>query len=198
MRGRAAQAITLRQSSPRTVGLKNKYLPPLIHPFFQDCKPKDTFSYHVSLMACLSWEKPPASPAGSAGLWKCGLKGRARNPTACATSALQVPCRGAWSSSLEQTVLPKGGLCHTEGSAGLGWWPSWVLSFVLSPFPCPSGPGHKARALKHTDSRYLLVLVGPCLGGALTTKQGGRCWRLWIQLTLSDLSFMGTKQRLGS
>jgi len=58
-------------------------------------------------------------------------------------------------------VLQEGGLCCVEGSAGLECWPKWVLSFLLGPFPCPSGTGNKARALKHTDCRHLLVLVGP-------------------------------------
>lgn len=55
--------------------------------------------------------------------------------------------------------------------AGMVAQPS--AEFCLWPFPCPSGPGHKARALKHTGSRYLLVLVGPCVWGSPDHREEG-------------------------
>lgn len=50
--------------------------------------------------------------------------------------------------------------------------PTECCSFISGPFPCPSGPEQKATALKLADSRYLLVLMGPYLGGSPNHRTG--------------------------
>lgn len=45
------------------------------------------------------------------------------------------------------------------------------LSFIFGPVPSASGPGHKGRVLKCSDSGYLSVLVGPYLSAGPTREQ---------------------------
>lgn len=102
--------------------------------------------------------------------WKMWTEEQGQKPSSlCKVSSIGF-LGNVWCWSTEQTVLQKGGLC-CMGSAELGQWSSWVLSSIFGPIPCTSGPGHKARLLKCSDSGYLSMLVGPYLEAAPTTEQ---------------------------
>lgn len=109
-----------------------------------------TVNIKITLVPCFLWPIFPerTEDPSSWTSWPCWAlerwtEGQGQKPSSlCNISACRFP----------------GGCLMLESWAGcaatgLGWWPSWVLSFIFGPFPCPSGPGHKAGALEHIDSR---------------------------------------------
>lgn len=144
------------------VGSQEKHLPSLFSTFFQDCQ------HAYFHLVCFQWPGFPkrAEDALTQPSWfQWAIGTQTDRPS-------QEPSRFPGVPDAQAQVLWQKGCGCIEASVGLRWGPRWVLSFLLVPSPCPQEPGHKAMALKHTESSYLLELVRSSLGGNRNHQTG--------------------------